>query len=62
MLKRIDVNADGKLSPSEMQGHRDPARIFDRMDADSSGALSKQEFEQAQAKIKRYRKSRLLKN
>jgi hypothetical protein len=32
------------------------------MDADSSGALSKQEFEQAQAKIKRYRKSRLLKN
>ena len=62
MLKRMDVNADGKLSPSEMQGRRDPARIFDRMDADSSGALSKQEFEQAQAKIKRYRKSRLLKN
>ena len=62
MLKRMDVNLDGKLSLSEMQGHRDPARIFDRMDVDNSGTLSRKEFEEARARIKRHLKIHPLKD
>ena len=49
MLSRRDANNDGKLSPEEMAGRRDPGRFFDRIDADGSGTVSQAEFDAARA-------------
>jgi Ca2+-binding EF-hand superfamily protein len=56
MLSRMDANDDGKLSIDEMKHpRRDPARFFERMDADSSGGISEAEFQEARAKMQERR-------
>ena len=48
ILKRLDANEDGALSPEELaQARRGGGnRFFARVDADDDGAISKEEFEQ----------------
>ena len=59
MIERRDANADGKLSADELkQPRRDPARFFDRMDADNSGGISEEEFAEARDKMRGKRKSK----
>lgn len=47
MLNRMDANDDGKLALAEINAHRDPARMFERLDKDGNGSLSAEEFAQA---------------
>lgn len=39
---KMDVNGDGVLNPADRQARR--AQMFDRIDADSNGAISREEF------------------
>jgi Ca2+-binding EF-hand superfamily protein len=56
MIEHMDENGDGKLAPDEMKGkRRDPARMFERIDADKSGGISKAEFDEARANMKEHR-------
>ncbi|SCZ68986.1 EF hand [Epibacterium ulvae] len=47
MMKRLDSNEDGQLSQDELSATGREGRMFARLDADKSGAISKQEFEEA---------------
>lgn len=52
MIERMDGNADGQLSADEMaQGPRAPT-LFEKADADDDGAVSKDEIEAMQSKMK----------
>jgi Ca2+-binding EF-hand superfamily protein len=62
MMSRMDANNDGKLSLEEMAGRRDPARFFERMDADKSGGISQAEFDEARAQMGDHRGKRHGKN
>ncbi|OYP34176.1 calcium sensor EFh [Rhodopirellula sp. MGV] len=42
VLQREDANQDGEINRSEFKG---PARLFDRLDRDGSGAITRKEFE-----------------
>jgi len=56
MMTRMDANEDGMLSPDEMTSpRRDPARYFERMDADKSGGISEAEFEKASTRMMDHR-------
>lgn len=56
MIKRKDENADGQLSAEEMaQGSRAPT-MFERVDADGDGAISKAEADAMQEKMGRHGK------
>ncbi len=58
MFKQMDENGDGALSPDEMKGPRGTDdmmdRMFSRADADNNGSLSKQEFDDAQARMQQH--------
>lgn len=43
MVEKRDANSDGKLSFDEMQPQKQ-GRMFDRLDGDDDGAISKEEF------------------
>ncbi|SIT12350.1 Ca2+-binding protein, EF-hand superfamily [Roseivivax lentus] len=43
-IARLDQNGDGALSYAEITAWRDPAAMFDRLDADADGAVSAEEF------------------
>ncbi|MEO9515558.1 MAG: EF-hand domain-containing protein [Paracoccaceae bacterium] len=47
MIERLDANNDGQLSQAEVQGRRDPTKVFARLDTDNSGGISQEEFEKA---------------
>ncbi|KMK68104.1 EF-hand domain-containing protein [Puniceibacterium sp. IMCC21224] len=47
MIERRDANDDGMLSPEEMQGRRDPADMFKRVDANGDGVVTAVEFADA---------------
>ena len=51
MIARMDQNGDGALSADEMTHRRDPARMFNRIDSDDSGTISKAEFDAAREKM-----------
>ncbi|WP_342068627.1 EF-hand domain-containing protein [Yoonia algicola] len=53
MIARFDDNADGLLQQGEMpsRGERRAAQMFDRVDADSDGVISAEEFEAAKARM-----------
>lgn len=42
MMERMDANGDGKITPDERPGM--PDEKFDKIDADGSGGISKEEF------------------
>ncbi|WP_186766514.1 EF-hand domain-containing protein [Puniceibacterium confluentis] len=44
MIKRMDRNDDGLLSPEEMRAGRDPGRMFRRVDSNGDGVVSAGEF------------------
>lgn len=46
-----DANGDGKLSAEEMLAAPLPTAIFDKMDADGDGAVTKAEFDEARAEF-----------
>lgn len=52
MMERMDANDDGKLSQDELasRGGRKAGDRFERLDADGSGGVSKEEFETAMKK------------
>ncbi len=45
MIASLDSDGDGLLSAAEMTNRPLPARLFDRIDADSDGAVTKAEIE-----------------
>lgn len=55
MVERLDSDGNGTLSLEEMQGRRDPARIFDRLDADDDGQISEAEFAAAAERMRERR-------
>lgn len=58
MIERFDKDADGALSLAEMPKPRRRGsgdRIFDMMDADDSGGVTREEFEEARAWMKERR-------
>ncbi len=58
MLERHDANKDGFLTEDELPKPRREGRFFDRMDADGNGAISEQEFAEAQERMKEHRGKR----
>ncbi len=44
MMKRLDKNGDGQLSLEEMPDRKQHGDMFDRLDADQSGGISKEEY------------------
>lgn len=59
---RLDADGDGALSQDALQARRGGgnrgARMIERFDADSSGGISAEEFETAQAQIRDRREER----
>lgn len=51
MIARFDKNADGLLSADEMPQPGDGAGLFDRVDTDKDGAISKAEADAAKAQM-----------
>lgn len=49
-----DVDGDGKLSVEEMLAAPLPTAMFDRMDADGDGAVSRAEFDEARAEMQNH--------
>ena len=43
-FERMDADKSGDLSPEELQGRRDPAKMIARLDTDKNGSLSAEEF------------------
>ncbi|MEY8830717.1 EF-hand domain-containing protein [Sedimentitalea sp. XS_ASV28] len=65
MIERFDANVDGVLSQDEMPKPRDGKRtgkVFDRMDKDENGSISKAEFDEAQAQMDKHGKGKWRKN
>lgn len=52
MIERMDQNADGQISPEEMEAGPRPVSMFERADADGDGALTKAEVEDGMAKMR----------
>lgn len=52
MIERLDQNADGQISPEEMEDGPRPVSMFERADADSDGALTKAEIEEAMTEMR----------
>jgi Ca2+-binding EF-hand superfamily protein len=50
IVKQLDTSGDGKVSKSEFVDGG--AKMFDRIDADKSGTLDKQEIEAAKASVR----------
>ncbi|WP_084437105.1 EF-hand domain-containing protein [Pseudodonghicola xiamenensis] len=63
MFKQMDENGDGALSADEMKGPRRSDgmmnRMFSRMDQDQSGTISKEEFDNAQARMRKFDHKRM---
>lgn len=55
MLKRMDADADGKISQDEIAQGRKAGRFFDRADADGDGAITKAEFDAAGERMRKHR-------
>ena len=53
MIKRMDENADGLISPEEMENGPRRATMFERADEDGDGALTKAEVDGAMSKMGR---------
>lgn len=51
MIERHDADGDGKLTAAEMAAPPMPERMFDRLDTDKDGAISKDEAEAAKARF-----------
>lgn len=47
MIERFDADGDGFISPDEMPQPKRSGRMFDMIDADDSGAISRAEFDEA---------------
>src|SRR5690242_20683539 len=56
MLAKYDTNKDGKLEPAERQVMRDEkaAKLFEKIDVDHNGAITLDEFKQAEGKLMRH--------
>lgn len=52
MMKRLDANADGTLSPEELGGASRATRLFDRVDRNDDGIVTKAEFDAAKERMK----------
>ena len=51
MIERFDANADNQLSAAELAAGPQPISIFDRIDTDKDGAISKAEADAAREKM-----------
>ncbi len=58
MLARLDTDGDSALSPDEMPKPRHTGAMFDRLDRDDSGGISRAEYDQAQTRMKGHMKHR----
>lgn len=52
MIERMDGNADGLISPEEMEQGPRPMSMFERADTDGDGALTKAEIEDGMSKMR----------
>jgi Ca2+-binding EF-hand superfamily protein len=52
MMKTYDADGDGVLVVEELSQSPRSGRMFERIDLDKSGGVSREEFEQAQARMK----------
>ncbi len=58
MFEKHDANGDGVLSTDELPKPRRADKMFDRIDADSSGGISEQEFADAKDRMGKHHKKR----
>ncbi|MHC0054419.1 EF-hand domain-containing protein [Actibacterium sp. D379-3] len=58
MMEHLDQNGDALLSFEELSAMPASDRIFDRIDTDASGSISRDEFEAAKAEFAEFRKNR----
>lgn len=60
MVARLDTDGDGKLSAAEMASRPVSTKLFDRLDANSDGALSQEELDAAKARMAEGRGKRMM--
>ncbi|TMV08008.1 calcium-binding protein [Ruegeria sediminis] len=58
MFERHDADKDGFLADDELPSPRRAGKFFDRMDADGNGAISAEEFADAQERMQKRHKKR----
>ena len=57
MVERLDANGDGMISMDELRTNARFYKRFDRIDRDSNGTISEDEFEQARARMSKHNRS-----